>query len=124
MHIVDTDGGQNPSAFIPFCSFGGDMEIVGATSPLFDVPVCSSFRSKIRNDQLCYEIDLEKLRDENKKEKQLKHGLVMILDYNEDRQIPTKTNQEALDMKEDKLSENENIDTLQIHLDTISMRDM
>ena len=28
----------------------------------FKDPVCDSFKSKIRNDQLCYEVDLEKER--------------------------------------------------------------
>ena len=32
----------------------------------FEDPVCDSFKAKIRNDQLCYEVDLEKYKDKNK----------------------------------------------------------
>ena len=50
VHIFDKDGTLSPTAFIPFCSFGGDMKIVGTTSEQFELPVCNSFKSMIRND--------------------------------------------------------------------------
>ena len=52
----------------------------------FNDPICDSFEAKIRNDQLCYEIDLEKYKDENKIHEQLMSGLVLLLDYNLERQ--------------------------------------
>ena len=49
---------MSPSAFIPFCELAGDMSVVGTKLDKFEVPVCNSFKAKILNDQLCYEIDV------------------------------------------------------------------
>ena len=80
------------SAFIPFCGFGEDMEAMGVKIDQFDIPVCNSFKDKLLNDQLCYEVDLNKLFNKTALRKGLKIGLIFILDYNEDRQVSnTKT---------------------------------
>ena len=55
----------------------------------FDDPVCDSFEAKIRNDQLCYEVDLDKYRDEDRIKEQLESGFVLILDCNSERQSET-----------------------------------
>ena len=53
-----------------------------------EVPVCNSFKAKILNDQLCYEVDLKEYRGSNTKfDRNLKLGLVFFMDYNEDRQV-------------------------------------
>ena len=79
----------------------------------FKDPVCDSFESKIRNDQLCYEVDLEKFKNENKIKEQIKSGLVLLLDYNLERQSemynPKKLN---------KVGSDEN--NVHLYLDTIS----
>ena len=79
----------------------------------FHDPVCDSFEAKIRNDQLCYEVDLEKYKVKNKINEQIKSGLVLLLDYNLERQSemynPKKLN---------KVGSDEN--DVQIYLDTIS----
>ena len=119
VHIFDKDGTLSPTAFIPFCSFGGDMNIVGTKSEQFELPVCNSFKSILRNDQLCYQIDLEDFKDINNMEKQLKEGFVLIVDYNEERQLAEfisirNTMEEGFHL----LSDNQNL--VQIHLETIS----
>ena len=87
VHILTEDGDFSPSSFIPFCSFGEDP--VGTKVDDFDIPVCDIFRPRVRNDQLCYETDLEEMRskDISTAMKQLKLGLVLILDYNEELQL-------------------------------------
>ena len=84
----------------------------------FDDPVCNSFEAKIRNDQLCYEVDLEKFKDTDNIKEQLKSGLVLILDYNEERQSET-YNPTRIQAKENRFSANEEND-VRIYLDTIS----
>ena len=84
VHIVTNENEISPSAFIPFCDFGGNKEM-GVRIDQFDGPVCNSFQAKVQNDQLCYEIDLNKIA--NNMNKALKLGFRFILDYNEDRQI-------------------------------------
>ena len=86
VHILDENGNLSPSAFIPFCSFGGNMSAMGVKIDQFDVPVCNSFRAKILNDQLCYEVDPNLFIDKANVKENLKLGLDLVLDYNKDRQ--------------------------------------
>ena len=53
----------------------------------FNVPVCNSFKAKVLNDQLCYEVDLNEFSDPSNIDKELELGFNFIMDYNEDRQI-------------------------------------
>ena len=53
----------------------------------FDVPVCNSFQAKVLNDQLCYEVDLNRFAKKVCIEDEIKLGFNFIMDYNEDRQI-------------------------------------
>ena len=76
-----------PSAFIPFCDFGENMSAMGVKLIQFSVKVCNSFQEIMHNDQLCYEVDLNKFSNKYNIERQLKSGFTFIMDYNEDRQI-------------------------------------
>ena len=87
VHFVTEDGNLSPSAFIPFCEFGGNTSAMGVKIDMFDVPVCSVFQAKILNDQLCYEVDLDRFANENNIDRDLELGFSFILDYNEDRQV-------------------------------------
>ena len=119
VHIVDEKGGLSPSAFIPFCSFGGDMKSLGTNHEDFPIPVCDKFRAKVKNNQVCYELDLEQLKNEENIEDQLKTGLVLILDYNEDRQLK-KTNELYSKVTENLFIQDDEI-VAKIYLDTISL---
>ena len=87
VHIKKKNGEFSTSSFIPFCSFGNDL--IGSKIKGLDIPVCDIFNTKIHNDQLCYETDLQEMKDSNIEifKKQLEMGLTFILDYNEERQI-------------------------------------
>ena len=63
------------------------MSSMGVQIDLFEVPVCNSFQARVLNDQLCYEVDLNKYSDEYNIHKQLKLGFAFLMDYNEDRQV-------------------------------------
>ena len=63
------------------------MTSVGVQIDQFDAPVCNSFQAKLFNDQLCYEVDLNKYRSKKNIENELKLGFAFIMDYNEDRQV-------------------------------------
>ena len=63
------------------------MSVMGVKIDQFDLPVCSSFQAKIFNDQLCYEVDLNRFVDTNNIDRQLESGFNFIMDYNEDRQV-------------------------------------
>ena len=87
VHIVSGNGQILPSALIPFCEFGENMHKMGLKVPKFDIPVCNSFKAMILNDQLCYEVDLNRFSHKEEIERELKSGFAFILDYNEDRQV-------------------------------------
>ena len=87
VHVLNKNGEFSTSSFIPFCSFGKDQ--IGVNMTGLDIPVCNIFKPKNYHDQLCYETDLQQLKDDNKDIliKQLEIGLTLILDYNEERQM-------------------------------------
>ena len=92
------------------------MKVVGAEINGFNVPVCNCFKAKVINDQLCYEVDLKKFERKENRENELKHGLILLLDFNAERQSfdgEMKTN----DYTDFFLKEKKN--SVQIHLDTI-----
>ena len=104
--MIDKNGSLSPSAFIPFCSFGGDFDAMGAYHSNFKVPVCNSFQPTVKDEQICYELDLEKYKNELFLVKQLQEGLVLYLDFNEDKQLTVETNKE---------------NSASVNVDTISM---
>ena len=82
---------MSPSAFIPFCDFGGDMLSMGVKIEQFEFPVCNSFQPKVLNDQLCYEVDLNRFANIHQNVvSKLKLGFNFIMDYNEDQQFTLK----------------------------------
>ena len=84
VHIVHGNSKElSPSSFIPFCQFGDTA--LGERNDLFPVPVCNIFRSKIFNDQLCYEVDLNQYKTDYAAQN-LKKGFTFFVDNNEDRQ--------------------------------------
>ena len=116
VHILDNNELISPSAFIPFCSFGEDQ--LGVKIDQFDHPVCDIFTPVVFNDQLCYEANLDKLRDDQKFLTQLKMGLILIIDYNEEKQFETFVGESKKNNKEKKLKFSDD-SAASIHMDTI-----
>ena len=87
VHIIDKEGEFSPSSFIPSCWFGG-VEL-GIETGYFDAKVCNSFKQKLFNDQVCYEMDIHDLITEG--ETVQGKILYLILDQNKDRAKATDT---------------------------------
>ena len=85
MHLIDEEGNLSPTALIPFCDLGGNMSAMGVKIDQFHFPVCNSFEEKVENDQLCYELDPNKFIEKTDDARKL--DLLLIIDYNEDRQL-------------------------------------
>ena len=49
--------------------------------------MCNSFRPRVLNDKLCYEVDVNEMIDKSVVQKELKIGLMFMIDHNEDRQV-------------------------------------
>ena len=118
VHILDENGNLSPSAFIPFCSFGGNMSAMGVKIDQFDVPVCNSFKAKILNDQLCYEVDVNRVRTNDTEE--LRLGLTLLIDYNEDRQsVMEKAEKKTKKTLKETFSKEKRIGQFSIYLNAI-----
>ena len=63
------------------------MSGVGVKIDQFDDPVCRSFQATILNDQLCYEVDLNRFSNKSNIAKEVEVGFYFLMDYNEDRQV-------------------------------------
>ena len=118
VHFVTNNGNMSPSAFIPFCGFGGNMSAMGIKIDEFDDPVCNSFQAKILNDQLCYEVDLNKYSNKDNIDKELSSGFLFFLDYNEDRQVTFEFEQSNKNLM-DRIVQSENNMHASINFDTI-----
>ena len=123
VHIVINDSQLSPSAFIPFCDFGGNMSAMGVKIDQFDVPVCNSFQAKTLNDQLCYEVDLNNFVNKEGIDRKLRTGFYFLMDFNEDRQVNSlelskKKQDEYFDLARF-LTKKENSQNALIYLNTI-----
>ena len=105
------------------------MTLLGMKADQFQSPVCNSFKEKIVQDQLCYEMDINDYFNSSQEDEKylrdlLKSGLILLLDYNEDRQIGTQeTNKDVFeDSLESKLGQVKE-EAAQIYLDAIGCSD-
>ncbi len=87
VHVFSGNTKLSPSAFIPFCEFGQDMKKVSLEVDNFRAPFCNIFTRKIVNKQLCYEVDLERIRNKTDFSNDLSSGFAFFIDLNEDREI-------------------------------------
>ena len=81
VHVYDRN---TISAFIPFCSFGSNVDFIGKKLSQFQVPFCSLFRAKIFSGQVCYEADLNQFKNKIDWKTALKKGLSFIIDTNDE----------------------------------------
>ena len=114
VHISDKNLNLLPSAFIPFCSLGPDMEILGDKIDNFSHPVCKIFKSKIFQGQTCYQLDLQDVQQNASFAKGAENALTFLMDYNEDKTI----NEPTLELGKQKLDDN-SPDKALIYVDTL-----
>ena len=115
VHILDEDEAVSPSSFIPFCSFGSKKKL-SLKNEKFNVPVCNSFKPKLRNDQVCYEMDPNKLLNGQRADKIV---LYFIIDQNKDRQISKSSNAVSVKRREKFMLDDVKQEGSAIYLDTI-----
>ena len=60
------------------------MSLLGRKVDGFQDPVCSAFTRKIVNNQLCYEVDLNRFRDQVDWKESLQSGLSLVIDTNDE----------------------------------------
>ena len=75
------------------------MSAMGVRNGHFNVTTCNSFQAKIINDQLCYEVDLNRFSNNDNIYNEIKTGFIFFMDYNEDRQVESENIGEAVHNK-------------------------
>ena len=89
VHLYLNSGMSLPSSFIPFCGFANDMMDTGMFHGNFTFPVCSAFKPSLLFNQLCYELDISRLKQSvNNREY---GGFFVLLDLNTERDIEINT---------------------------------
>ena len=85
-HPVHISDEATISAFIPFCTFGDAADRVGKWFDGFDFPVCSLFRERMVEGQVCYEADINQFKDKDTVNwmAALNRGFGFIVDTNEE----------------------------------------
>ena len=63
------------------------MSAMGTTIPQFELPVCTSFKPHVIRDRLCYQLDVNKMRENIETGRAMKTGLILALDYNRERSL-------------------------------------
>ena len=121
VHILDSQGRFSPSSFIPFCEFGGNMSIMGEKISLFELPVCNMFRPKMVQGQLCYQVDVNEVKDQVDVQDAIKYGLIFLMDYNGDKMLTKNYGDEGhlTNGLHKFLTENDEQLTAKIYVDTL-----
>ena len=88
------------------------MSLLGRKADGFQDPVCSAFTGKIVNNQLCYEINLNRFRDQVDWEESLQSGLSFVIDTNDEYDVRKL------------LTEDGNINTVEDKLDSYQNRQL
>ena len=96
------------------------MKSLGQKIDDFEVPTCNVFEAKNLNDQICFELDLNKQKDENDIF-QLKDGILLILDFNEERQFEKDINSKKVEKERNYIYEDED-NSVQVHIDSIGIK--
>ena len=123
VHIIDNRENFYPSAFIPFCSVFGSMEIAGVKIENFSLPVCRSFKKTLLDGQLCYQIDVNSFIEQDTMTTLQKAGLSILVDVNAEYERFEISSREEVKIFQDFTEEfirKKESDKIMIHLDTIS----
>ena len=88
VHIFNTNGSMMPSSFIPYCSLGSRLALIGAYVTNKSFPVCNMFRSTAYEGKLCYRLDINK---DLTRQRDFFHGkesgLMLVIDTNKERSL-------------------------------------
>ena len=124
VHILDDDENLSPSAFIPFCSFQGSSDLLGKDYGNFSLPVCSSFKKRILDGKLCYQIDVNSIITETSAAELQKGGLSLLVDANAEydliKLLRNNPKEEIFDDFTEEFFEAEESEKIMIHIETIS----
>ena len=100
------------------------MEIMGEFASNFSIPVCTKFQQTVLNGRRCYRFDVNEFKHEVDSKKLMSHGLIFLMDYNEDRIGLNMNNNSELSLSNDLGDMQENNDNKQdamIYIETLGI---
>ena len=83
-HLYGENDIELPSALIPFCAYGTDMEVVGKISSHFSFPVCNAFKPTLHKGRVCYKLELDHTATTKEG---ISGGLTLMIDRNRERSV-------------------------------------
>ena len=98
------------------------MSLLGVENTHFTFPVCSAFRKRKVGGTLCYQVNIHNFK-KSFTVSELSRGLTFLLDYNEDRQLPSNVAENAHPIRNNMVDQFVDFGDHQkavIHIDTIS----
>jgi hypothetical protein len=98
------------------------MSATGKSVDNFNVPVCDKFRPTFLDGQLCYQLDANELRSQVSNEEIASQGVVMLLDFNLDRMVTHKKDDQFKVENSSILNKNKNninINDAMIYIETL-----
>ena len=124
VHILNENLKLSPSAFIPFCSFEGSPDLLSQKNINFSKPVCSSFKKRILDGQLCYQINVNTIINGTTAAELQKGGLSLLVDasaeYDLIKLLRNNPKEEIFDDFTEEFFEAEESEKIMIHIETIS----
>ena len=123
MHLLDDNENLSPSAFIPFCSFQGSPDLLSREYGNFSLPVCNSFKKRLLDGQLCYQIDVNRIINETTAAGLQKGGLSLLVDANTEydlTRVRMTPEEDVFDDFTEEFFEAEESENIMIHIETIS----
>ena len=101
------------------------MSVTGKTTDRLLIPVCDIFRQTILDGELCYQADVNELRDRVDRNKIASEGFVFLLDYNSDRMASVQHDDEKTGDKDPMFEKyHENRDQAMIYIETLGKNDL
>ena len=119
VHVFNVLHNLNPTAFIPFCAFDGDMAALGEERENFSLPLCSVFQPRVLAGQMCYFVDLSNVSRAKGVRQGPAHGLTLFIDYNDERMVDIDKEVEEQAEAFGNIHEQQENKEVKIHIDTL-----
>ena len=119
--IFDKKEQMQPSALIPFCSFGSKM--TGINVPNMTFPLCDIFKPTVYNGRQCYQTDIKQIFGQEAV-KGKENGIMLLIDVNTERSFSTQNSNKikSVEMSKVYLGESQisNKNMASIHIGTLA----
>ena len=101
LHPAHLTNSKGLPALIPFCSFEGNMKVLGEYIEGLDFPVCNSFKPKVLDGELCYALNIKSHLSNVSLKSKAGRGKGLLLAIDNGISIESKVDQKAVAKRKD-----------------------